>query len=709
MKARALLLSVLAMIPMLMAAWPDIYPQRRAAMAALQYDLVYSVGHDAEVVAEKYQFACKKGFQSVCSFKDWQGAEGGDLAKAGAFFGRRCGGEPLGCVVSAWAKSRVDGVVSPDAPDPAGAFRMMKKTCKTDLYAPACTTLGELYLAGAGTTQDDTLAREAFAEGCKAEDWYGCYLEATMVQAGRGGAQRSTERAAALHEMACDNGVTNACGELAVLVEAGDGALKDVSRAASLYGQACREREMGACYELGRLYAGGKGVTGSPVVALGLFQTVCELGDLRGCFGLGTLFEEGKGVAADVERARSYYNDACEASFAPACSRLGKMYLQGRQVEKDIDLGLRYVQRGCRAGDIEGCLSVGRMYEEGRWVNMNLTRAVDLYKQACEGGGGAGCYELGRLYDEGKGVPPNQAQAMTLYHQACDQEHGASCGALALKFRDGEGVAQDTLKSVGFLKQACDMLDGPSCAVLGEMYETGTGAGKDVEKAVAMYKVACNQQDPLGCYRLGLAYENGYGIEQDYYLALRSYAVACEQDVEEACRAAEPITLQARFEGVVREAFDSRICEVWGFDSQDPEANKMLVEVQGDRMTIHAGDYAGTSAKIRHVRNGFEEGRTYTARSFWTVEINEKVVGTEFEHHEVWRSDREDVDAFPGDESFSKDVRGASSLLYSREDETVRRNQSGRCEFVDQYAMLTSEQCSEVQALLAANLVSTCR
>ena len=66
-------------------------------------------------------------------------------------------------------------------------------------------------------------------------------------------------------------------------------------------------------------------------------------------------------------------------------------------------------------------------------------------------------------------------------------------------------------------------------------------------------------------------------------------------------------------------------------------------------------------------------------------------------------------DAFPGDESFSKDVRGASSLLYSREDETVRRNQSGRCEFVDQYAMLTSEQCSEVQALLAANLVSTCR
>lgn len=298
---------------------------------------------------------------------------------------------------------------------------------------------------------------------------------------------------------------------------------------------------------------------------------------------------------------------------------------------------------------------------------------------------------------------------MTLYHQACEQEHGASCGALALKYRDGEGVAQDVVQSTSYLKQACAQLHGSSCAVLGEMYETGSGAGKDVEKAVMMYKVACNQQDPAGCYRLGLAYENGYGTEQDYYLALRSYAVACEQEVEEACRAAEPITLQARFEGIVREAFESPICEVWGFDSQDPEHNAMLVEVQGDRMTIHAGDYAGMSAKVRHARNTFEEGRTYTASSFWTVEINEKVIDSELEHHEVWRSDRDDVDAFPGEESFSKDLRGPSSLLYSREAETIRRNQSGRCEFVDQYTMLTTEQCSEVQALLAANLVSTCR
>ena len=67
------------------------------------------------------------------------------------------------------------------------------------------------------------------------------------------------------------------------------------------------------------------------------------------------------------------------------------------------------------------------------------------------------------------------------------------------------------------------------------------------------------------------------------------------------------------------------------------------------------------------------------------------------------------MDAFPGEESFSRDPKGSASLLYSREQETVRRNQESRCTFVDSYPMLTSEQCSEVQALLAAQVVSTCR
>jgi hypothetical protein len=227
--------------------------------------------------------------------------------------------------------------------------------------------------------------------------------------------------------------------------------------------------------------------------------------------------------------------------------------------------------------------------------------------------------------------------------------------------------------------------------------------------AVSMYKVACNQQDALGCYRLGLAYENGYGIPQDNYLALRSYDVACDQEVEEACRAAAPITLRARFEGVIHEAFSSSICEVWGYDSEDPERNRLLVEVQRDLMTLHAGEHAGTALRLSHERSVFEDERTYVARSFWSAASADGPIAGELEHHEVWRSDRDNVDAFPGEESFSKDVRGPASLLYSREDETVRRNQSGRCTFVDEYAMLTTEQCSEVQALLAANLVSICR
>ena len=711
MNRKLWLAGLVASVPLLMAAWPDTYENRRIAIAAFQHDLLTpELLHDDALVDERYQQACRKKFHMACQFEEWQGEQGADLSKVEAFFSKKCSGEPLACTVSGWAMSRVDGVVSLESSNPAGAFRNFRKACTKDLYAPACTGLGELYLEGVGTTEDLEQAVAYITEGCEGEDWWGCYRLGELYAEGRGVTMDPTQ-AFALHDKACSEGVVMSCIRMAPAYETGLGVAPDLNRAAELYGQGCREKHISSCYELGRLYAEGEGVVGSPLVAMGLYQTACDAGDLRGCYGIGTLYELGLGVEANPEVALGHYNDTCEIGFAPACTRLGWMYLSGKAVEKDRRLGLSYVNRGCRAGDLEGCVTMAEMFEDGRWgTDMNLTRAFDLYKQACEGGSGPGCYHLGRLYDSGKGVPANQREALTWYRRSCEEGFGESCGRLAEKFRIGEGVVKSSREANRYLQLGCDNTHGESCGRLGMVYESGEqGLSRSMEDAASMYDRACNLQDPYGCWRLGILHETGAAVEQDFVKALTAYDFACEGGLEEACTAAEPIAFRARFEQLIQTGFESQICQVWSFDPDDPEKNRMLAEVSGQQIRLEVGRNKNKTATIAHLRNEFSEGRNHVATSYWSVDIEGRAWDNEIEHHEVWDSQRESVRAFPGSESFSKEPRGSSSLLFDRDEETIRRNEDGRCKFQGNVRTMTTEQCSELQALITANLLSNCR
>jgi len=213
------LLGVVGAAPVLMAAWPDTYPSRKLGISALQYDLISpELAPDPDQLSLRYEEACKKGFTLACQWESWQGAAGGDYKKADAFFSKKCSGEPLACVVAGWVRSRVDEEVSSEARDPKGAARYFKKTCKTDLYAPACTALGELYLAGVGVSQSATTASDLFREGCEAEDWWGCYQLGALYDEGIG-VERDPVQAALLYERSCSQGTVQGCAGLAVLVE----------------------------------------------------------------------------------------------------------------------------------------------------------------------------------------------------------------------------------------------------------------------------------------------------------------------------------------------------------------------------------------------------------------------------------------------------------------------------------------------------------
>jgi hypothetical protein len=77
------------------------------------------------------------------------------------------------------------------------------------------------------------------------------------------------------------------------------------------------------------------------------------------------------------------------------------------------------------------------------------------------------------------------------------------------------------------------------------------------------------------------------------------------------------------------------------------------------------------------------------------------------ELYERWDSSQS-VETFPGSSSFAKDQDRENSLIYSREDGSIRRIQAGSCTFLGGTTVLQTEHCSEVQALLAATLVTTC-
>ena len=165
---------------------------------------------------------------------------------------------------------------------------------------------------------------------------------------------------------------------------------------------------------------------------------------------------------------------------------------------------------------------------------------------------------------------------------------------------------------------------------------------------------------------------------------------------------------QARFEGIVEKAFESQMCQVWTFSEDDAALNTLAVKVSGDIFNVFEGPHKGTIFNTSHLRNDFTQKKSVKkAHSYWKLEGNGQTVNVE--HHENWNTSRISVQAFPEDESFSLDPKGGESVFFSRSRETLMRNQSKKCEFVYGAELLTSEYCSEIQALIAAQLLSKCR
>jgi TPR repeat protein len=701
------------------AAWPDIYPSRVAALQALRADLVTpDLSRDPEAIADLYQQACKKGFPSACSWETWAG----DMVKAEEYFGKKCSAEPLACVVLGWAKTRVSGELSSWTPDAASGVKAFSHACK-EAYAPGCTELGSLYLAGIGVTADTARAAALFDEGCKAKDWWGCHQLAQLHWSGQISQPDPTE-AARLSQIGCSHDIPQSCAALGAALESGNGISRDLLAAVPLYQKTCEQGIIESCYALGTLYAEGRGVAPSPATAMGLFRMTCETGDQRGCYGVGKLYVAGEGVRQDAASAVKMFDGACEAGFAPACSQIGELYMTGNGLDRDRRLGLRYLRRGCESGDVRGCEYLGEVLAMSRDTEADSGEAVRMLHQACTAGSGRACGLLAGLYETGR-APAGDISAESLRITACEKGDGESCRIMASR----QGGARQ------WFEKGCAGDDGESCGQLGLL---ARAAGEP--EAAGWLQQACQLNHVPACVQAGALFQ----AAGDLPAALSLYERACEQDDPAGCTAAAPIAFEARFEDIIRQAFSSSVCQVWRIDMDNAANSRLLVEVDGPRFSILSGPLAGSEATAWHREDLIEEGETWAGRSFWeigggdaeqNVWLHSEPVNAEpvwpppppstdsertwsrldrywekkVEHYEAW-SVSDGIADFPGPDSYAKDQDGINSLAYSRDDGGLRRlHTGGHCRFDGGTPTLITENCSEIQALLAASLVTTCQ
>jgi TPR repeat protein len=376
---------------------------------------------------------------------------------------------------------------------------------------------------------------------------------------------------------------------------------------------------------------------------------------------------------------------------------------------------MEFVQRGCDLGDAKGCVELGVVYYEGVSGEIGVTiakdidKAKEIFEQTCDQKRGLGCYKLGMMYDIGEGFDADPKKALELYRSGCSYLDGRSCGMIGHRYlKGGGGVMKSSQEAVRHFELGCVNGDQRSCREMADFYFKGDLVEKNIPVALEMYKQSCGLSSGKACYQAGMIILDGLVGEPNFYEVSKLLGKSCKMGVKEACTASEPIMFQARYEGIVQEAFSSNMCEVWTLEIDDPSRNKQVVVAKKGVFSVLDGEHEGKTFTATHkITNYKEEGIVRVAQSYWDVVSDGKKLNVE--HHENWVFERVKVQDFPGDESFSRDPKGNESVYFSRENQTLRRNTSKRCKYVNGITILTTEACSEVQALIGSRLVTKCK
>lgn len=710
------------------AAWPDDFQPRKNMLTLIRRDLESSISlYRGKERRRRYIRICDaepKPYYPACEFNSWTITETdrASAEKAGAFFAKRCRTgykEQLSCVISGLSFGFLEGRPSPDAVDPKGAVGDFRYACEKKKYPAGCAYLGDMYWEGVGVSQDYKKSRELYDEACRAKDTYGCYRKGVLYLHGRGGVSQDYTRAKKLFMKGCADKHAQACIDLGQMYEQGEGVEKSLGKAEEAYNKGCLISSGGACYHLSRVLMKNKKQQPSSLLkAATLFTDLCERKHSMSCYSLGVMKQEGLGLPKDPDTANKLFYDSCSEDIAIACTQASQPLLERKNERFAPQRGLDLLSKGCSLGDPIACVQYAGFLEKGKHIEKDPLQAKKLYEDTCTKNQGVGCQAVGRMYQEGKIVDRDYKKSRTFFERGCWKLADAgSCGALGRNYFQGtHGVLTNTREAFSLLEKACNAEHEYSCGFLGAFYaEGGSIVQKDENKALALYERGCKANNIEACYHAGMLIVDERIANADYQQAWNNLEVACRMDMEKACEASKPIVYQVRFENVIARAAEQKKCEIWTQYPGTEKSTRNVARIVSDTITIFPKKK--TDAPLEEYTFSFKEkaySETETKRvasSVWNVESKSNAsMKMEFDHHENWLFQRfpDPIVSFAVDETFSKERNNDYSLFYSRETERIRKERDSRCIFVDKAPELLAENCTEIQALLGAQMLSTC-
>lgn len=392
--------------------------------------LVLNLGQDQIVAPDSavraaYEEACAAGATLACGQEGFQNA----AAAAEALLPACNDGDPVACMVVAWALTQVKGEPSAVAPNPEKGALLLNQACEGGV-SRACADLGTLLVRGIGTDLD-------------------------------------ADRGVALLEGACEAGELVACRRLGALYHAGQVVGRDLDRATSLYGRACEGGHPSGCNSLGLLAQLGMGTDDpEPRVgeALGHYEGACAAGYVPSCSNLVQLYASPRYGIQDDARVAEYTARGCELKDGGACFSLGVMRETGHGVPADVVAAAQAYELACELGEINGCAARGALALAGApGLAKDPAEAARRFRQACDHGQATACAVLAQQIDQGDGLPADPAQATELFARACDGEVAEACAILARRHQKGRGTAKDKDLARQLWFRACSLGHDKAC------------------------------------------------------------------------------------------------------------------------------------------------------------------------------------------------------------------------------------------------------
>jgi TPR repeat protein len=255
-----------------------------------------------------------------------------------------------------------------------------------------------------GTEPDMPRAMTLYREACTAGEPRACLAMGRATGSGGVEVMYAPERAVAYFKSACDGGIADGCGELAITMAEGLGTTKDEAAARILASRAC------------------------------------EAGSSNGCAGLGVLADDGLGGALDPSAAVAAFERACtlggRLESAWSCARVAYAHATGRGVPRDVKKSVTLYERACTTVLVGqrpppewpgvACVAIALIFEVGYGFigQKNEPLALALYNYLCDAGNGQAFVARG-VYFERHG---KATEARADFQRACKKGVKDVCG-----------------------------------------------------------------------------------------------------------------------------------------------------------------------------------------------------------------------------------------------------------------------------------------